>query len=230
MSIRNRRNYYRLLQVQPDAPAEVIRASFRTLMRELRQHPDLGGETSDAALLNEAYATLNNPALRAEYDKAVFARCTRKSVSFNADPRPNPGETCPFCKSPLPRSAQQVASCSVCRSPLQAKRNPGKGAFSQRALARIKRTDPIYYSSRWPQEPRKARMTDLSPKGMRFLTDESLKPGAVLKISGPGFHASAVVTNLCVEELEGEKMYAVGVSFLATEFVKRTGSFLSTTA
>lgn len=229
MSIRNRRNYYRLLQVQPDAPAEVIRASYRTLMRELRQHPDLGGETSNAALLNEAYATLSNPARRAEYDKAVFAQRTRKSVSFHDDPGLYSGKTCPFCKSPLPGPAQQVTSCSVCRSPLQVDRNPGKGAFSKRELARIKRTGPIHYSSRWPQELRKAGMTDLSPKGMRFLTEEFLKPGTVLKISGPGFHASAVVTNLCVKELEGKKMYVVGVSFLATEFENRTGSFLSTT-
>ena len=28
--MRNRRNYYRLLQVQPDAPLEIIRASYRT--------------------------------------------------------------------------------------------------------------------------------------------------------------------------------------------------------
>lgn len=32
----NRRNYYRILQVQPDAPPEIIRASYRTLMKELK--------------------------------------------------------------------------------------------------------------------------------------------------------------------------------------------------
>ncbi len=229
MSILNRRNYYRLLQVQPDAPAEVIRASYRTLMRELRQHPDLGGDTSNAAHLNEAYATLSNPLLRAEYDKAIVSRRPR-SVSSNVDSRTNPGKICPFCKSPLTRSAQKDASCSVCRSPLQVERSPEDGAFTQRELKRIKRTGPIYYSSRWPQEPRKARMTDLSPKGMRFISDEFLKSGVVLKISGPDFRALAVVTNLRVEEIEGKMMYSVGVSFLATEFQIPTGSFLSTTA
>ena len=53
--MKNRRNYYRLLQVQPDAPREVIRASFRTLIRELKHHPDLGGSDGDAALLIAAY-------------------------------------------------------------------------------------------------------------------------------------------------------------------------------
>ena len=61
----NRRNYYRLLHVQPDAPGEVIKASYRTLMQKLRQHPDLGGDDCNAALLNEAYAVLTNPERRA---------------------------------------------------------------------------------------------------------------------------------------------------------------------
>jgi predicted transcriptional regulator len=35
--MKNRRNYYRILQVQPDAPVEIIRASYRTMMRELKR-------------------------------------------------------------------------------------------------------------------------------------------------------------------------------------------------
>ena len=40
----NRRNYYRILHVQPDAPTEIIKSSYRTLMQKLRMHPDLGGD------------------------------------------------------------------------------------------------------------------------------------------------------------------------------------------
>jgi curved DNA-binding protein CbpA len=40
----NRRNHYRTLFVQPDASIEVIRANYRTLMRKLKLHPDLGGD------------------------------------------------------------------------------------------------------------------------------------------------------------------------------------------
>ena len=46
--MQNRRNYYRLLQVQPDAAPEVIKASYRTLMQKLRLHPDLGGDEWNA--------------------------------------------------------------------------------------------------------------------------------------------------------------------------------------
>ena len=44
-----RRNLYRILHVQPEAPPEVIRASYRTLMSTLRAHPDLGGDPAAAA-------------------------------------------------------------------------------------------------------------------------------------------------------------------------------------
>src|SRR4030095_16101464 len=69
----NRHNYYRILHVQPDAPTEVIRASYRTLMLRLGMHPDLGGDHWNAALLNEAFATLVDPVKRAQYD-ATFGR------------------------------------------------------------------------------------------------------------------------------------------------------------
>ena len=69
--MKNKRNYYRILQVQPDAQPEIIRASYRAIMKELKIHPDLGGENSDASLINEAYETLRDSAKRSEYDKKL---------------------------------------------------------------------------------------------------------------------------------------------------------------
>jgi hypothetical protein len=227
--MQNRRNYYRLLQVQPDAPIEVIRASYRTLMRELKQHPDLGGSSAHAALLNEAYRTLNNPTLRTEYDRNLFRRYTKQSLStqaFGHPPHPKP--LCPFCKAPLTRQAQPDQICSVCQSPLQSGRR--MAVQDRRALARIKRHDRIYYWSQWPQEPKEAKMIDISPQGMRLLCGQQVMPGTVLKISGPGFKASAIVIDQCPEEVDGKKLYAVGVSFLAVQFESARGSFLSTVA
>jgi len=68
--MKNRRNYYRILHVQPDAPEAVIHASFRAIMQRLRMHPDLGGDHAEAALLNEAAETLLDPVRRAAYDAA----------------------------------------------------------------------------------------------------------------------------------------------------------------
>ena len=63
-----RRNHYRMLHVQPEAPPEIIAASYRTLMQKLRAHPDLGGDADYAVLLNEAYAVLSDPQRRQRYD------------------------------------------------------------------------------------------------------------------------------------------------------------------
>lgn len=64
--MKNRRNYYRILHVQPDAPKEMIRSSYRTIMHKMRVHPDLGGDSEAAALVNEAYAVLSDERERAD--------------------------------------------------------------------------------------------------------------------------------------------------------------------
>lgn len=61
-------DYYSVLHVDPAAPLAIIRASYRTLMQQLRAHPDLGGDHEAAAALNAAYAVLKDPARRAQYD------------------------------------------------------------------------------------------------------------------------------------------------------------------
>ena len=77
----NRRNYYRILHVQPDAPLAVIKASYRAQMQKLKLHPDLGGDVKNAATINEAYATLSNEKKRAAYD----AEFTKPGKSHRSD-------------------------------------------------------------------------------------------------------------------------------------------------
>jgi hypothetical protein len=77
----NRRNHYRMLYVQPDAPFEIIRANYRTLMQKLKLHPDLGGEHWNAVFVNEAYATLCDPVKRAAYDIELLKRYDMETIS-----------------------------------------------------------------------------------------------------------------------------------------------------
>lgn len=70
--MRNRRNFYRILQVQPDAPAAVIKNNYRILLQKLRMHPDLGGDQTDASLVNQAWQTLRDPTRRRAYDKQLL--------------------------------------------------------------------------------------------------------------------------------------------------------------
>lgn len=76
-----RRNYYRILNVQPDAPIEIIKNNYRTLLQKLRLHPDLGGEDWNASVINEAYNVLRNSEKRAVYDKELLKRYELQSLS-----------------------------------------------------------------------------------------------------------------------------------------------------
>jgi len=64
-------NYYVVLGVDEGADRETIRSAFRGLVR--RYHPDVGvGASSDAfRAVVEAYETLNDPARRGVYDRAL---------------------------------------------------------------------------------------------------------------------------------------------------------------
>jgi curved DNA-binding protein CbpA len=84
--VNNRRNHYRVLYVQPDAPFEVIRANYRTLMQKLKLHPDLGGEHWNAIFVNEAYETLADPIKRHAYDLELLKRYDIGTVSRGSLP------------------------------------------------------------------------------------------------------------------------------------------------
>ncbi len=224
--MRNRRNYYRLLQVQPDAPAEVIHASYRALMLGLKQHPDLGGSNEAASVLNEAHRVLTNPVLRAEYDRELFAHYPRESVS-GPPPEPPAVAKCPFCGTALSEELEPGRHCPTCGSPLRSRQAAELAEMSRRAMARIRRHGRISYWSEWPQEPRRAVMVDLSPAGIRFECSEELACGAVLKVSGAGFEALAEVKYTSPQTGD---VRAVGAAFIAVEFENPRGSFLSTSA
>ena len=59
--------YYEILGLGAGASAEDIERAYRHEMRE--HHPDRGGESRRAQLINEAYETLRDPAKRRRYDR-----------------------------------------------------------------------------------------------------------------------------------------------------------------
>jgi hypothetical protein len=231
--MKNRRNYYRILKVQPDAPVEIIRASYRTLMRELKIHPDLGGSTSEASILNEAYETLSDPERRAAYDKKIQASRFKRTAAPASKPGPAPQDAspCPFCKKPLAALKSLGGKiCPVCGVPLPSFRQPDLDRERRRTIARTKKNDPVIYSSEWPETPKNGTMIDLSPKGMRLLCRENLGNGTVLKITAPLLKACGVVTNQKQVDERGKKNYAIGISFISVIFEETRGAFISVSA
>ena len=65
---------YKVLQVDPEAEAEVIQAAYRRLAR--KYHPDLAADPEAAArmtTINAAWALVGTPAARAAYDRSRAA-------------------------------------------------------------------------------------------------------------------------------------------------------------
>lgn len=68
-------NYYKILEVDRDASAEVIEKAYKTLVK--KYHPDLQESNmkeeaeEKIKLINEAYEILSNPDSRAKYDMTL---------------------------------------------------------------------------------------------------------------------------------------------------------------
>ena len=67
---------YEILEVSPNARAAVIKVAYRCLVQQY--HPDKNSADPAAnarlSLINQAYAVLADPALRAKYDAELGAR------------------------------------------------------------------------------------------------------------------------------------------------------------
>ncbi len=229
--MKNRRNFYRLLKVQPDAPIEIIRASYRTLMKELKQHPDLGGSAEMAVILNEAYEVLGDPARRALYDRQLEIQFNQRSLTPPIKSRTSqPSSSCAFCAQKLVQKPAPGESCPNCESPLLSQEMADLEEASRRSVARMRRDERVIYWTEWPQKPRKGRLIDLSPEGTRFVCGEPIRQGSMVKISAGSFEAIAVIRNIQREPDPGQELYSIGASFVAIKFGDRKGNFLSTSA
>ena len=77
-------DYYKILQVDPEAHPEVVRAAYRVLARVY--HPDVeGGSSEKMVQLNNAWAVMSDGAMRAAYDRsraALAPRTTPEAQSY----------------------------------------------------------------------------------------------------------------------------------------------------
>jgi len=220
--MKNRRNYYRILQVQPDAPLEIIRASYRAMMRDLMQHPDFGGDHWNASIINEAYETLSDSVKRAEYDKKYSQHYSNNIVSkTNSRKKSFTGSDNSIGKKPVSRHTMADKN-------LKSKKTQ-KAFYDSfhRSLNRVKMNGtPLYYFTS-SKKKREAEMLDLSPKGIRFTCSEKLTHESTIKIGCSLFKAEAEVINYNKLLSTDKPMYSVGARFRIIKFRNPTGSFYS---
>lgn len=235
------RNYYDVLHVGRDAPTEIIRSSYRTLMQKLKFHPDLGGDAATAAIINEAYAMLSNPERRVEYDAKldIFAQIAegqpQQSAAQESVEEPalilDPFRQCVFCEAPHGHGKviDADASCNTCDSPLSIAEGPRADSTDQRTVMRIDKSQAIKFYTRWPQ--RKGivgQMEDLSLTGLRFSSPHDLKEGQRIKIASRALEAIAHITNCRYEQRGRNTLCVAGVSFVTLRFTRSAGGFVST--
>ncbi len=202
--MKNRRNYYRILQVQPDAPLEIIRTSYHTLMRELMQHPDLGGDHWNACIINEAYETLSDSVKRAEYDKKHLKDFPHYTAS-----RPDSGKKT-FTWSNRPAAIPAMSDKKFHRSVNRVKINGKLRCYSDSSNKRLE-----------------AEILDLSPEGIRFACSEKLMQESIFRIECSLFQARAEVVNFNKNLSTDKPVYSVGARFLTVRFRNQKGSFYS---
>lgn len=232
MTKKNRRNYYRILFVQPDAPVEVIKASYRALMGPLKLHPDLGGDHEEAALINEAYRVLKDPVRREAYTrtyKAPWARAESISSAKTADWNPADWvalECCPFCRASLPQLIDAETNCERCRCPLSppaVQPTRGKELIGRRASPRIAKTGPAILYRSWQSNPTAVRLRDLSMGGLSIYAGTPLAVGQACRAAGA--LVDAVVQVVSCQPHQGE--WIINAQLLTARFAKRAGVFVS---
>jgi hypothetical protein len=237
--MKNRRNFYRLLHVQPDAPMAVIQSSYRALMLKLKQHPDLGGDHETAVLINEAHAVLTDPDKRAAYDDYLrrvgsgSAPFRRQTGNRPSQPAQNPGvrhstsTRCAFCSAPYQGAVSPGRRCAQCDSPLCPPIPIKPENADQRAVKRFARDGEIALVMQHTRKTCRAMIQDLSPTGMCLIASEPLAIDQVVKIDGAMLSAVARVVSCRSPESSASRLPTVGVEFLTLEFAETQGTFVS---
>ena len=209
-------DYYKILQIQPDAPAPLIHSSYRTLVRRaLTDSP--GGD--EIARLEAAYAVLSDPQQRAAYD-------LERSGSAGA----RPAHICLFCSAPhgLERALARDDECTQCKSPLYPAERQRLEYSGQRILGRMQVRHPISIWTEWPQVTSLAgEMRNLSLNGIGLTSSVLFEVSQILRIDSTELRALGRVAH-AEQATSGAYPYSAGVEFLTLRLAEGGTAFSPT--
>ena len=234
--------------MQPDAPFEVIKASYRSLMTKMRLHPDLGGDHETAVLINAAYAVLSDPRRRRRYDQLlherephIFPQVRRGSAGAAQASSTSPGRgatqsrtssstehgCCVFCDALITFVTLADSRCPRCDSPLaqahELEAATKKELFGRRTAPRLCMDEPLVFYPHWPHQGQVARLRDLSPAGISLFTGVAVELGQLVKIRGAKLEAVARVVSF----RPAGGLYSIHAQLLTALFLAHTGTFVS---
>lgn len=201
-------------------------------MQTAGNHPDLGGDSRTAALLNGAYAVLKDPEKRELYD-ARLTILERIAAGIDVAPEaviPDPRERCLFCEHPhsfILDDTDEVA-CDKCGSPLSELDRARLDPYDTRAVQRLGRELDILVFSHWDQPlgfP--AKTQDISPHGLRLTTRCELQPGQHIRIVSNVVDAVGRITHHTRRSDGWRSLTVAGVSFLTRRIRRPVGAFVS---
>jgi curved DNA-binding protein CbpA len=139
------KNFYDMLSLRADAPADEIKKAFR---REIaRYHPDkvqhLGQEFQEmasgiAADLTEAYRILMDPALRAKYNDDLLGHAVADAPPAPAARPPAPEEYRPPEAAPSPSSSSSSSGAQTARPAQQSRSAAGIDFVKRATLSKIR--------------------------------------------------------------------------------------------
>jgi len=211
-------DYYRILQVQPDAPAPLIHSSYRTLVRRaLSDSP--GGD--EIARLEAAYAVLSDPERRAAYDI--------ERAGGTVAPAGGAG-SCLFCGAQhgIERMLARDDECSHCASPLYPAERHRLEYSGQRILGRIQLRRPISIWTQWHRDtPIAGEMRNLSLHGIGLTSSMLFEPNQIVRIDCTELRALARVAH-AEQATSGAYPYSAGVEFLTLRLPEGGTPFSST--
>lgn len=211
-------DYYRILQIQPDAPAPLIHTSYQTLVRRaLRESP--GGD--EIARLEAAYAVLSDPQRRAAYD---LERAGRTVVLPTAE-----AGKCLFCGAEhgVEGELKRDDECRRCASPLCPAERHRLEYSGQRILGRIQVRHAISIWTRWDQDtPIAGEMRNVSLNGLAFTSPVLFEVNQIVRIDSTELRALGRIAH-AEQATSGAHPFSAGLEFLTLRLPEGGGTFYS---
>ena len=228
-------NLYDVLGIGRDAAADDIRRRYRHLMQTEAHHPDLGGDTETAALINKAYAVLGNPESRQQYDArldllASIARGFPVGGRAPAVRALDPARECVFCGTAHGATTidDPDSRCANCSSPLHRATPNRLERWDQRAIARIPRALPVRFFTDWRQpDGLPGETEDISLHGLRLVCRTALRPGQPVRLVSNVLEAVGHVVRSVPRRVGWRTEHVVGIAFVTMRMARSAGGFVS---